>query len=196
MSHSIDTQHLSIIELPSVVAALCERAGLALLPGVPGPIALFIRYLRRKPGRGLAIVYSVDEQSRGNKYFRADTLNRSVSLTLAETALEGARLRLQRAQVQQAALTLQSPGTIHSNELGISVQVFPADDKLPTLAASCDTAPGSSLWQALETAARQQLGDAAWRLASANAQPDPGTPASRYNQPESSDHLRETLRNC
>src|SRR5947209_18654198 len=60
---------LSIQELPSVVVQLFERAPQPLLPGVQGQLGLFVRYLRRKPGRGLAVVCNASplNSSRGTR---------------------------------------------------------------------------------------------------------------------------------
>ncbi|GAC1567684.1 MAG: hypothetical protein NVS3B14_14500 [Ktedonobacteraceae bacterium] len=160
---------LFISELPQVVALLFERAQLPLLPGAQRPIDLFVRYLRRKPGRGLAVVYNVDGR-------RAD---HPVSLTLAESSLEGARIRFQLAQAQRAMPIVQAPGILQVDELGISLQAFPMDAALPTLAASCDTAPEGPLFQALERAAQRPPGDPAWSLVAADAQPVRYKPASR-----------------
>src|SRR5712692_361510 len=101
--------NLSILELPSVLMQLFKRANRPLLPGATQPLRLFVRYLRRKPGRGLAIIYTVDEvQSMGNRATShkapGNNPNRSVSLTLDEKALDGAHIRFGAAQAAQAAL--------------------------------------------------------------------------------------------
>jgi hypothetical protein len=59
------------------------------------------------------------------------------------------------------------------------VQAFPADGGLPALAASCDTTPGSPVFEALQSAARVQLHDTAWHLVSASAEPVRYKPANR-----------------
>ena len=53
--------YVSVSELPSLLIELFERAAYPLLPGAQGPVKLLVRYLRRKPGRGLVVIYSVDE---------------------------------------------------------------------------------------------------------------------------------------
>ncbi|MFL5667740.1 MAG: phosphotransferase family protein, partial [Ktedonobacteraceae bacterium] len=174
--------NLSIRELPSIVTLLFERAQLSLLPGLQGPIDLFVRYLRRKPERGLAVVYSVDERRLRHAHLHTSSTNRpnrSVSLTLAESALEGTHIRFQAAQVQQAALSILAPGILQANELGLSIQAFPMDAALSLLATCCDTAPQSLLFRALERAAQQQLSDPAWLLVVASAEPVRYKPASR-----------------
>src|SRR2546426_10897412 len=47
---------LSIQELPCVVVQLFERAPQPLLPGGQGQLGLFVRFLRRRPGMGLAVI--------------------------------------------------------------------------------------------------------------------------------------------
>src|SRR5690348_2876293 len=92
MSTTPTETNLSIIELPAVVKDLFDRAHRPLLPEATGPLGLFVRYLRRKPNRGLAVIYSVDEIRSSHKGRNNDP-NRSVSLTLDEQALEGPRIR-------------------------------------------------------------------------------------------------------
>ncbi|GAC1345094.1 MAG: hypothetical protein NVSMB27_06860 [Ktedonobacteraceae bacterium] len=173
--------NLSISELPSILVQLFERAHRPLLPGATQPVRLFVRYLRRKPGRGLAIIYTVDEvQSMGNRATShkvpGNNPYRSVSLTLDEKALDGAHIRFGAAQ---AALEVQPSGELCATEIGLSVQAFPADSQLPALVASCDTAPHSPLFQALEYAAQLQSGQPTWQLVSATAVPVRYKPSSR-----------------
>src|SRR5437763_802361 len=142
---------LSILELPSIVTLLFERAHRPLLPGAQGPLGLFVRYLRRKPARGLAVIYSVDEVKRVGGRGNANDPNRSVSLTLDEKALDGPHIRFSAADAQQAPVEVQPSGVLRAEDLGLSVQAFPADSSLPALAASCDTAQGSPLFNALQS---------------------------------------------
>src|SRR2546422_4620968 len=130
---------LSIQELPSVVVQLFERARQPLLPGTQGQHGLFVRYLRRKPGRGLAVVYNASplNSSRGT---RSRTPERWVSLTLGEAALEGTQIRFAARQAQEAALDAQPAGVLRVSDLDLVMQAFPADDGLPGLAASCTPA--------------------------------------------------------
>jgi hypothetical protein len=169
---------LSILDLPGIVTLLYERAQRPLLPGAQKPPGLFVRYLRRKPARGLAVVYAVDEIARGNKAHSNDP-NRSVSLTLDEQALDGAHICFTEAQAREAPLEIQATGVLHAKDIGLSVQVFPADGSLPALAASCDTTPHSPLFEALQSAARVKLGDDAWQLVYATAEPVRYKPANR-----------------
>ncbi len=138
-----------------------------------------MRYLRRKPERGLAVIYSVDEIRTSGKASRTNDPNRSVSLTLDEQALDGAHILFTASQAQQAPLAVLPAGVLRVDDLGLSVQAFPADSSLPALAASCDTANNRPLFQALEVAARLQLKDDAWQLIAASAEPVRYKPANR-----------------
>ena len=169
---------LSILDLPGIVTLLYDRAQRPLLPGAQKPLGLFVRYLRRKPARGLAVVYAVDEIGRGNKAHSNDP-NRSVSLTVDEQALDGAHICFTEAQAREAPLEIQSTGVLRAKDIGLSVQAFPADGSLPALAASCDTTPHSPLFEALQSAARAKLGDDGWQLVHATAVPVRYKPANR-----------------
>ncbi|HLI08551.1 MAG TPA: phosphotransferase [Ktedonobacteraceae bacterium] len=169
--------NLSINDLPKLAIQLFEQARLPLLPGAQGQVGLFARYLRRKPGRGLAVVYHMDEQQPGGK--REQALEQAVSLTLEESALDGAAIRFSLEQAQQAALRVTATGIVQASTLGLVIQAFPADSGLPMLAACCDTSPQGQLWPALERAAWQQTGDPQWRHVAASAQPVRYKPGSR-----------------
>ena len=132
MSHTSPGAHLSIIDLPAVLIALFERAQCPLLPEAQGSPGLFVRYLRRKPGRGLAVIYAVDEVRCMHKR-RSDTINRLVSLVLDEHILDGTHIRFTAAQAQHAPLEVQPSGIVTVRDSGLSVQVFPVDGKLPAL---------------------------------------------------------------
>lgn len=177
-SHAASETKLSINELPAVVTQLYERARLPLLPGARGPVDLFVHYLRRKPERGLAVIYHADERHAGGTREQSGS-ERAVSLTLAESALDGAAIRFDARQAELAALQVTETGIVQVSELGLSVQAFPADAALPALAACCDTTPQGQLWQGLEQAAWQQLGDARWQLVEASAQAVRYKPGSR-----------------
>src|SRR5947209_11925706 len=176
MSNTPVGASLSILGLPAVLSDLFERAQRPLLPGSQGPLGLFVRYLRRKSGRGLAVIYAVDKL---DAKIHAHDPKRAVSLTLDEQALDGAHIRFTDAQAHAALVEVQPSGVLRANTLGISVQAFPADAGLPALAASCDTTPGSPVFEALQTAAQAQLQDPAWHLTSASAEPVRYKPASR-----------------
>jgi hypothetical protein len=178
MDRSTTETHLSIMDLPLLLTQLFERAQQPLLPDVQGPLGLFVRYLRRKPGRGLAVIYTVDAVNTAHKA-RVNDPNRAVSLTLDEQALQGAQIIFTAQQTQQASLEIAPTGVLHIADLGIAVQKFPADAALSALAASCDTTPQSQLFPVLQTSARTRLQDEAWQLTSAYAEPVRYKPASR-----------------
>lgn len=169
---------LTILDLPSIVTLLYARAQRPLLPGAQRPLGLFVRYLRRKPARGLAVIYKVDEMEHG-KRAQSNDPNRSVSLTLDEQALDGTHIRFTKTQAQKASLEVQATGVLRADDIGLSVQAFPADGSLPALADSCDTSRHSPLFEALQFAARVQLGDDSWQLVSASAEPIRYKPANR-----------------
>jgi hypothetical protein len=102
-----------------------------------------------------------------------------VSLVVDEHALDGTYLRFSARQVHRASVEVQPPGVVRLTDLGLCVQAFPADGALPALGASCDTTAQGPLWQALQSAACAQLGDDAWRLVAAQAEPVRYKPASR-----------------
>jgi hypothetical protein len=170
--------NLSIVDLPNIVTLLYKRANKHLLPDAQGTPGLFVRYLRRKPARGLAIIYTVDELGRANKAHTNDP-NRSVSLTLDEQALDGARICFTKARAQEVHLEVLETGVLRAEDIGLSVQAFPADSSLPALTESCDTTPHSRLFEALQSAAHVQLGDDTWQLVSARAIPVRYKPANR-----------------
>src|SRR6266700_3700157 len=182
MSQNTSNTYVSILELPSMVRLIFERAQRSLLPDTSGPVGLFVRYLRRKPQRGLAVIYHVDElrSSRGAPALQhTSNPNRSVSLTLDEEALDGPQIRFSGAQVRQSAVKVEPSGVLRVPELGITVQAFPADASLPALAASCDTSEHGPVFQALQAAARVLLHSTSWRLVSASAEPVRYKPANR-----------------
>ena len=122
--------NVSILDLPNIVTLLYQRANRTLLPDAQATPGLFVRYLRRKPERGLAIIYTVDELGRTNQAHSNDP-NRSVSLTLDEQVLDGARIRFTKAQAQEVPLEVLETGVLRAEEIGLSVQAFPADSSLP-----------------------------------------------------------------
>jgi len=170
--------NLSISDLPAIITLLYQRADQHLLPDAQATPGLFVRYLRRKPARGLAIIYSVDELGHSNKSHSNDP-NRSVNLTLDEHALDGARIRFTKSQAQAVDIEMQRSGVLRADNIGLSVQAFPADSSLPALAASCDTTPHGPLFEALQSAARVQLNDDTWQLVSVRAVPVRYKPANR-----------------
>ncbi|HEU5230134.1 MAG TPA: phosphotransferase [Ktedonobacteraceae bacterium] len=168
---------LAITDLPTVLTQIFERAQRPLLPQAQGSLGLFVRYLRRKAERGLAVIYAVDELHPTHKG-RSNDPSHTVSLTLDEQALEGVHIRFSAAQAQQAELDILPSGVLHLTELGLAVQHFPADSSLPALAECCDTSPQSTLCAALAAAAQQQIGNS-WQLVGASAEPVRYKPGNR-----------------
>lgn len=179
MNGSSADGRLSILELPTLIKALFERAQRPLLPGAVEPVGFFVRYLRRKPGHGLAVIYHVDETGHGRSRPQANIPSHSISLTLDEASLEGSQICFSIAQTQQALLEVGPSGWLSLRDVGLSVQVFPADTSLPALAASCDTRQDSPIFAALAAAAQRQLGNPSWQLLSALAEPVRYKPGSR-----------------
>ena len=167
--------HLSIQELPSVIRELFALAGRELLPAARAD--LFVRYLRRKPGRGLAIIYEACE--RRPRHQRLSAVRQTISLTLEEQALAGAAIRITPEQARNTSLELPGAGILQAGDLGIALQTFPADSSLPHLANCCDTSSGSPLLEHLQAAARVLLEDKNWTLLTAQAVPIRYKPASR-----------------
>ncbi len=157
MSAVRERSGLTIEQLPRVVRMLIERAG-----GMPPAAeALHIRYLRRKPGRGMTAVYRVDPAASGGDL---------VHLGVGEDALSGSRIAFHRHQLDQAELRGQWPGVIQVPELGFSLQAFPADPGLPALPEVFDLQPDREPFGELEAAVRAQLDDHDWRLAEVGAE--------------------------
>ncbi len=177
MSQPSANTGVSILDLPNILTLLFERAHRPLLPDAAQTPGLFVRYLRRKPARGLAVIYAVDAVGQ-RKSENAHDPHRSVSLTLDEEALDGATIQFSEAQAREAPLEVQPSGVLRAETIGLSVQAFPADSGLPALAASCDIS-SSQVFQAIEKAAQTQLQDAAWTLSAVVAEPVRYKPGNR-----------------
>src|SRR5919199_6682251 len=96
---------LSLPDLLSTATSLFERVHGPLLLGAQGPRGLSVRYVRRKPGRRLAVIYDVYAGPAGGRpsvCARPGQHNRAMSLTLDEQALDGTRLRVSARQLHQA----------------------------------------------------------------------------------------------
>jgi len=177
VSKDLPTANLSIQDLPSVLTHLFARAQRPLSPATQAPVGLFIRYLRRKPGRGLAIIYAADAiRSHATHVSDPHSL---ISLVVDEAALTGTHLRFSASQARETPVEVLPSGVLHAPELALCAQSFPVDARLPALAASCDMTPQSPLFTALQTVARTQLQDSEWQLDSAQATPVRYKPANR-----------------
>ena len=177
MSQPSANTGVSILDLPNILTLLFERAHRPLLPDATQTPGLFVRYLRRKPARGLAVIYAVDAVGQ-HKSENAHDPHRSVSLTLDEEALDGATIQFSEAQAREAPLEVQPSGVLRAETIGLSVQAFPADSGLPALAASCDIS-SSQVFQAIEKAAQTQLQDKVWTLSAVVAEPVRYKPGNR-----------------
>jgi hypothetical protein len=171
------TSYLTIQELPPVVRDLFLLTHQELVPGTRQPPHLFVRYLRRKARRGLAVIYDAREQLPRRQ--RASAPHRAISLTLEEQALAGSAIRITPEQARNAVVEQTADGIIQARDLGMALQAFPADGGLPTLGACCHTSAGSALLAPLQEAARQVLAENHWSLRSAQAVPVRYKPASR-----------------
>jgi len=168
---------VSIQELPFVVVDFLERAHPRLFAGIQSPVGLFVRYLRRKPGRGLTILYQAESlnESRRNRF---TIPQRWITVMTGQSVHAQTEVYAVPRQRQAAALDIRAPGTTVA-DAGCTVQVFPADRGLSALGESCAPSPQGPVFSALETAARLQLRDASWRLIFATAEPVRYKPSSR-----------------
>jgi thiamine kinase-like enzyme len=170
--------HLTIEDLPQIVRDLFAQAEHELLPETAQPAELFVRYLRRKPGRGLAVIYDASPLLPRKRRLSAAP-HRAISLTLGEGALAGSVIRITSAQARNTLLEETPDGIVQAPDLDVSLQAFPADSSLPALATYCDTSAGSPLPGYLQEAARLLLADESWQVLSARALPVRYKPASR-----------------
>jgi Phosphotransferase enzyme family len=154
---------LSVGDLRLVAATILQRAG-AITAGVDSIRRMGIRYLRMKPDRGLVLSFGALTPG-------SQTGFQLLTIMVGEDEVEGTRLRFGWREVETAGLVSPSPNIVHAPGLSLSVQVFPADAKLPALAASCDTSPNSPIFSSIEAAAKVQLNDAKWSLASLGVEP-------------------------
>jgi len=102
---------LSIQDLSSIVVELLARAPQPLLPRGHGQLGLFVRYLRRKPGRGLAVTYHVDTRTTSRR-MRSGAHERWVSLTLGEALARSPTTMDERPRMAGAELASRSRAVI------------------------------------------------------------------------------------
>lgn len=169
---------LSIMQLPDVVTHLLKKANQPLFAEEQTAVRLFVRYLRRKPERGLAVIYDVNEEKQG-KIHRSNYLYHTLSVTLNEQVLEGSHIRFTEAEAQQTVFSIQPSGVLRADSMGLAIQAFPADDRLPALAECCDMLTQRSLLQDLQTAVQRYLGDQNWQIVATTIIPVRYKPASR-----------------
>ena len=113
-----------------------------------------LRYLRRKPGRGLVAVYG----SAGDEMY---------TVKVDETAVSGEGVPASPAAAAPDTLH----GTVHIDPLGVTIERFPDDERLPGLAAAIHPTEGSALWTALAAVAAAQPGHDGDSLVSVSAVP-------------------------
>src|SRR5207245_9388496 len=92
---------LSLRELPCIVVDLLERARQPLLSGVDGRLGLFVRYLRRKPGRGLTVIFDASRLAARRAAPRSSPAS-CRSPALGQPAPGGARVALAPRQAPAA----------------------------------------------------------------------------------------------
>lgn len=159
MSAARSVPRLSVSDLGTIALAMTERAAV----GVPrAPLA--VRSLRLKPGRSLTM-------SCGAREARRRTSQPLLSMTVGAEHIDGAYLRFDRRDVDSASLQTPSPGVVVAPDLGLTVQVFPADAALPGLSTCFETRPEGPLFSSLQEASRRYLHERGWTLAAAAAEP-------------------------
>jgi hypothetical protein len=154
-----------VYELAHLARALMVRAD-----ADPGPLRLV--QLRREPGKGAVarLQPALDASSRR----RRGESGAAIWLSLEERTLARPLAGLLRDQPSSGAW----PEALDAQTLGISVQGFGVDAALPALSEACAPAAGGEIWEALETAARRQLGASA-HLESVGAETVRYRPGSR-----------------
>lgn len=171
------SSYLTIQDLPQIVRDLFALAQHELLPAARQPAELFVRYLRRKSGRGLAVIYDASELLPRSQ--RKAGVHRAISLTLGEQALAGSAIRITPEQARNAQLEQDPAGIVLAPNLGVALQAFPADSSLPRLADCCATSAGNPLLAHLQEATHRLLADNTWNPLTAQAVPVRYKPASR-----------------
>jgi hypothetical protein len=185
---------VDIAALPDGIAALPELA-LRVLRAARQPLrayradataitaddtGLCIRYLRRRPGRGLTVLCAARARRAGAARAAAGpALPLWVTISIDEGALEGSRIRFGAPDIQHARPEEAVGGCVAMPSLGLAVEVFPADRRLSSLAASLSTDLRDPLVGQLELAARACLLDPAWHIRRARAEPVSYKPGSR-----------------
>jgi hypothetical protein len=89
---------------------------------------------------------------------------------VAPDGLDGTRLRFGLRDLERASLETPAPGIASAPGLAVSVQVFPADEKLPSLVECLESGVESPLASTLLAAARSEVGDHGLILTSVRAE--------------------------
>jgi len=117
-----------------------------------------LRYLRRKPGRGLVAVYG-------------DGADEMYTVTVDEAEATGAQSSAHLAGDRDDADGDPESGTVHIARLGATIQRFPHDERLPDLVAAMHPPQGGAVWLALAAVAAGQSGRGDLVLDSVSAAP-------------------------
>jgi hypothetical protein len=131
---------------------------------------MHLTYLRRKAGRGLVAVYRVADRAAASPF---------VHLAIDERSLDGMTIGFSRDRLERPAhndATL--PGILEDDELGVTVQAFPADAGLPALADACSPAAATPVHAALSHALAE-LGEGSEAIAAATVAPVRYKPGDR-----------------
>lgn len=152
----------SIDELPGLVAGIIERAG------APAPGRLALRYLRRKPARGLIAVYALPA---GGPPL--------VCLRVAESAIVAAGVRLGSQTLTKADVTGTWPGVLRLPTVGLTLQAYPEDADLPALAEIHAMEPGAVAFLGVRDALREALGNPSFAPDSVSSEPLRYKPSDR-----------------
>jgi hypothetical protein len=163
LSQDPKQDRLCVQDIGAVAVTILQRVGLAVA-GFTSRHQVAIQYLRLKPGRGLIV--ALRTLACGPK-----SGLQLLTVIMGEEALEGSYLRFGWDEVTCAALEKSSSGIVRAPELSLSLHAFPVDAKLPILATCFDTSPQGLIFSTLEAAARVQLGEARWTLASFGVEP-------------------------
>ena len=152
----------SIDELPGLVAEIIQLAG------APPPRRLTLRYLRRKPGRGLIAVYAVPA---GGPPLAC--------LRVAESAMLSAGVRLASETLTKADVVGTWPGVVRLSTVGLTLQAYPEDADLPALAEIDAVEPGRVAFLGVREALREALGDPSFCPRSLSSEPLRYKPSDR-----------------
>ncbi len=142
---------------PTGVGAALDDVLCLVEPHRPRPP---LTYLRRKPGRGLVAVYGTAKAPRD-----------MYTVTVEESAV--ASDLVEPGRMPHHAALEEIPELVEIPPLGLTIQRFPHDERLPSLAAAVTPYEHLLLREALERAATEILGNSpgTLRLLSADAVP-------------------------
>jgi hypothetical protein len=178
---------MPVAELGPVLLELLGRAGVASAAG-GGAVVPVVRYLRRKPGQSLRVVYDIRPAGRrpappggagmgdrpgGLPASKAWPWRSRQMLTaiVAPASLVPGGVGFDAEEARCAPLEVGRDGVIRVGALGLAVQPFPADAGLPGLAGALDVTPSGRLWVHLAGAAGTLLGEGEVRVAGMRAVP-------------------------